>query len=126
MHITDSVIINLVCLLIMGTFDIINMINDDTEIMDNIIFLGDKIFTFICYAFENVIGKKALIKEFLSPYTILMYSWIYETILLLLLSIPFIFIKGDSEHIIFESYINRTNTFKKLFYHQSQNILFYL
>ena len=109
-----SIIINLICLLIMGSFDIINMINDDTEIMDNIIFLGAKIFTSICYAFENVIGKKALIEEFLSPYTILMYRGIYETTLLIILSIPFIFIKDDSENIIFESFINRINTFKKI------------
>ena len=41
----------------MGSFDIINMINDGTEIMDNIIFLVANIFsTFPFCVFPNLSG----------------------------------------------------------------------
>ena len=58
----------------------------------------------LCYSLENVIGKNALIKEFLSPYSLLLYKGIYETIMLLLFSIPFFFVKKN-DVIIFKKMI---------------------
>ena len=71
-HHNLSFLINLICLILISITDIISMIKNWN---DNIIyFMFINIFCTICYSLEDVIGKKALIKEFLSPYSILFYK----------------------------------------------------
>ena len=96
-HHNLSFLINLICLILISITDIISMIKNWN---DNIIyFMFINIFCTICYSLEDVIGKKALIKEFLSPYSILFYKGIYELILLFIGTIPFFFIKVEGENI---------------------------
>ena len=108
-----SFVINIICLVLICTVDIYNIFDNWNE--NTIYFILIKIFSSICYAFEDVIGKKALIKEFLSPFSILLYKGIYELFLLVLLSIPFFFIKVEDEN-IFYVFSKRLNNFKKIFF----------
>ena len=82
-----SFIINLFCLILLAVFELKEIKYDKYVI----IYLLVRIFSQLSYSLENVIGKIALIKEFLSPYSLLLYKGIYETIILLLFSIPFFF-----------------------------------
>lgn len=89
-----SFVINIICLIFMSLIDIFNIIK--TKNKDNkyiIIYVLVKIFSTIFYQIEDVYGKKSLMKEFLTPYLILMYKGIYEFFFLIILSIPLIFIK---------------------------------
>ena len=95
-----SFIINLFCLILLAAFEL-KEINYDKYV---IIYLLVRIFSQLSYSLENVIGKIALIKEFLSPYSLLLYKGIYETIMLLLFSIPFFFVKKN-DVIIFKKMI---------------------
>jgi hypothetical protein len=95
-----SFIINLFCLILLAAFEL-KEINYDKYV---IIYLLVRISSQLCYSLENVIGKNALIKEFLSPYSLLLYKGIYETIMLLLFSIPFFFVKKN-DVIIFKKMI---------------------
>ncbi|MBR2248354.1 MAG: hypothetical protein IJ880_15250, partial [Bacilli bacterium] len=72
------------------------------------------IFSSVCYSFEDVIGKKALIEEFLSPYSLLLYKGVYELIIIILFSIPFFFFKIQDEN-IFYIFVKRLNSCKKIF-----------
>ena len=89
-----SFIINIICLLFLSILDILNINKKRTkDALMIIIYIFVKIFSTLFYSLENVYGKKALMKEFLSPYSILMYIGIYEFIFLIILSIPLIFIE---------------------------------
>ena len=70
----------------------------------------------ILYSLEDVIGKKALIDEFLSPYSLLMFKGIYELIILLIFSVPFLFVKIDGIIIFSKMYIY-INSFLKVFFY---------
>ena len=110
-HHNFSVIINLICLILIIFVDIHYLYNNWD--IKSIFFLILIIFDSIFYALEDVIGKKALIEEFLSPYSIILYKGVYETILLIIFSIPFFFIKIENKN-IFNIFIRRLNTFKKI------------
>jgi len=113
-HHNFSVMINLICLLFIIIIDIYNIYNNWD--INSVFFLILIIFESIFYALEDVIGKKALIEEFLSPYSILFYEGMYEIVLLIIFSIPFFFIKIEDEN-IFYIFIKRLNTFKKQFFY---------
>lgn len=86
-----SFFINIICLIIMGSVDIYNIYPKwNIKILYYILI---NIFSSVCYSFEDVIGKKALIEEFLSPYSLLLYKGVYELIIIILFSIPFFFLK---------------------------------
>ena len=119
-----SFLLNIICFLILGTLDIINIINDDiiaTTGME-IFYVIKKILTIIFYSIEDVIGKKILMENFINIYTLLLFRALFETILLILFSIPLIFINvtdrsGDIEEtcIIFSrilSLFEKYNFFK--------------
>ena len=53
----------------------------------------------VFYSLEDVIGKKILNYGFLNPYSLLSFKGLYGTFILLLFSIPLIFIKRDEEMI---------------------------
>ena len=119
-----SFIINIICILILGTIDIINIINDETKGTTGMVifYIAKKIITIICYSIEDVIGKKILMENFINIYSILFARAVFETILLILFSVPFIFINvtdrsGDIEEtgIIFSRILNlfeKSNFFK--------------
>ena len=98
-HHNLSFLINLVGLILISITDIMSMIKNWSVSIIYFIFIN--IFCTICYSLEDVIGKKALIEEFLSPYSILFYKGVYEIILLLIGTIPFLFIKIEGEYIFY-------------------------
>ena len=105
-----SFYINIICIIIMGSVDIYNVQNWHINVSYYIIV---KLLSSICYSFEDVIGKKALIEEFLSPYKILLYKSVYQIIMILFLSIPFFFIKIEGQN-IFLIFIVSLNSIKKV------------
>ena len=90
-----SFLMNVICILILGTIDIINTATtDNKESIGMIIFyIIKKIFTIIFYSIEDVIGKKVMITFFLNIYTLLLCRALTGTIIFFIFSIPFIFIK---------------------------------
>ena len=108
-----SFLMNVICILILGTIDIINTVTtDNKESIGMIIFyIIKKIFTIIFYSIEDVIGKKVMITFFLNIYTLLLCRALTGTIIFIIFSIPFIFIKikdvsgayeeGENDIIIF-------------------------
>ena len=104
-----SFLISLLCLIILGIFEL-------TKIKYNkyvIYYLFIRIFSLICYSLEDVIGKKALIEEFLSPYSLVAYKGLYKLIILFIYSIPFFFIKRKGT-IIFSKMGGFLNDYKKV------------
>ena len=92
-----SFLINVICILTLGTIDIINIINTDDKDKGStgmvIFYIIKKILSIVFYAVEDVIGKKILMEEFISIYTLLLYRAIFGTIFMIIFSIPFIFVK---------------------------------
>ena len=93
-HHTFSFIISIFFMIILGIFDFKTIHDDFWEV--NVVFYLLVLIISICFnSFAFVLGKKALISEFLSPQTILLYEGIYQSLLAILSTIPFIFIKID-------------------------------
>lgn len=92
-----SFLINVICILTLGTIDFINIINTDDKDKGStgmvIFYIIKKILSIVFYAVEDVIGKKLLMEEFISIYTLLLYRAIFGTIFMIIFSIPFIFVK---------------------------------
>ncbi len=92
-----SFLINVICILTLGTIDIINIINTASDVYKRqgmvIFYIIKKILSIVFYAVEDVIGKKLLMEEFISIYTLLLYRAIFGTIFMIIFSIPFIFVK---------------------------------
>ena len=101
-----SIIISLSCLIVLSVFNLIEIPQYDKYVIINLFI---RIFSQISYSLEDVIGKKALIQEFLSPYSLLLYKGIYELVILLLSSIPFFLIKRD-DAIIFSKLVLLINS----------------
>ena len=85
-----SLAINCFCLLIYIIIDIFQMIFNDSF---QISFLIMRILRLSFFAIKNVIGKKAMMKNFMTPFSLLLYEGIYDFVFLLVFSIPFSFIK---------------------------------
>jgi hypothetical protein len=119
-HHNFSVMINLICLILISMIDAYKFYNNWD--INYIYFLILITFESICYALEDVIGKKALIEEFLSPYSILFYKGIYETVLLIIFSIPFFFIKIEDKN-IFYIFAMKLNNFANIFFVFSSMIM---
>ena len=99
--------INVSFLIILSIFEMTEM----HFTLINILYLLFRMFSTICYSLEDIVGKKVLIEEFLSPYSLLVYKGLYELFILLICSIPFLFIKRDDE-IIFAKMIVLINNAK--------------
>ena len=85
--------INIFCLILLGSIEITQ--NKITRPL--VIFIFIRISSQIIYSLEDVVGKRALIEEFLSPYSLLAYKGVYELVILLIFTIPFFFIKRDGK-----------------------------
>ena len=90
-----SFAINFFCLIILGGYEFIKL----EKTTANLLCLFIRILSQIIYSLEDVVGKMALIDEFLSPYTLLLYKGLYEIVLLLIFSIPFFIIKDEGSNI---------------------------
>ena len=86
-----SFAINGICFIILGSYELSKL----KFSIEKILYILVRGFSMTIYSLEDVIGKKSLIEEFLSPYALLIYKGIFEIIILALTSIPFLFIKRD-------------------------------
>ena len=109
-----SLIINIICLIFLISIDTFNIIKDKNPIFDSLIYILAFLFASISFSFENSIGKKALMQQYLNPYFIIFSRGLYESILLIIFSIPFFFIKDENNKTIFSSFINKINEFEKI------------
>ena len=65
-----------------------------------------RILKLFLFSFEDNYAKHALYTEFLNPFSLMVYMAIIESILLLIFSIPFIYIKTrDTNEIIFVDFV---------------------
>ena len=94
-----SMIINIFCVLVSLTMDIISIKEKNIIDYQYYIFILMRLIRIIFFSFGDGYSKKALHSEFLSPYSLLLYKAIYETIFLAVFSIPFIFIKITEDNI---------------------------
>ena len=98
-----SFIINVVCILILGTIDIINIINSKDKGTTGMVlfYIAKKILSIVFYSIEDVIGKKLLLDSLASVYGLLLYRGLINVVLNFLFSIPFMFIEvTDTSKII--------------------------
>ena len=78
-----------------------------------------RLFRLLCFAFGDSYSKRVLYSQFLSPYSLLLFKAIYETIFLIIVSIPFIFLKTSDLYIdngnIFEGFLEHMSGMKLLY-----------
>ena len=97
-HHCFALMINIICLLILTIFDIID-ITKKKEIWMSIIHISIKIISNIFYSYTNVFSKIIFLNDYLTPYSLLLYKALFELVYLLIFSIIFIFIKVKDEPI---------------------------
>ena len=90
--------LNIICIILLGSFDIYNTIEQKKEEDSTgfiIFFFIKKILSIVFYSIEDVIGKKVLLDDLMNIniYALLFYRAIVGTICLILFSIPFIFVE---------------------------------
>ena len=95
--------INIICVIISLTMDIVMITNKSITNYRYYIFILVRLIRMIIFSFKNSYTKLVFNYELLSPYSLLLYKAIYETIFLAIFSIPFIFIKIKDENIDNES-----------------------
>ena len=98
--------INIFCIIIFLIIDIIEIV--DRKISDYQFYIYDfmRILKLFLFSFEDNYAKHALYTEFLNPFSLMVYMAIIESILLLIFSIPFIYIKTrDTNEIIFVDFV---------------------
>ena len=98
-----SIFMNIFCILSCLIMDIIMIVKRSITDFRYYIFILIRLIRISLFSFENSYTKMALDSEFLSPYSLLLFKAVSETILLGIFSIPFIFIKINDENIINES-----------------------
>ena len=98
-----SIFMNIFCILSCLIMDIIMIVKRSITDFRYYIFILIRLIRISLFSFENSYTKMALDSEFLSPYSILLFKAVSETILLGIFSIPFIFIKINDDNIINES-----------------------
>ena len=117
-----SFLINIICILIIGAIDIVNIHNHEKkdELGMIIFYIIKKMLSIVFYSIEDVLGKKVLMEFFFNIYSLLFSRAIFETVLLLIFSIPFAFIeitdvsdpeRGPETGIIFERISNLLSHF---------------
>ena len=103
-----SLFINSICFLVSILADIITIINLKIKEINYYIYIIITIIRLILLCFLSCFSKKVLESAFLSPYSIIAFRSIYETVYLVLFSIPLIFINikeyNNNEDIIFKSF----------------------
>ena len=98
-----SIFMNIFCILSCLIMDIIMITGKKITDYRYYIFILMRLIRIAIFSFENSYVKKALNSGFISPYSLLLFKAIFETILLGIFSIPFIFIKISERNINNES-----------------------
>ena len=98
-----SFLINFICILITLILDIIFIVEKRIEDYQYYIFIIIRLIRIILFSFGDNFSKIALNKAFLSAYSLLVYKAFYETIFLIIFSIPFIFIKMSEKYVYNDS-----------------------
>ena len=98
-----------ICFLVTLICDIITIVNLSVKEVNYYIYIIIRIIRLILSCFLFCYSKKALHSAFLSPYSIIAFRSIYETIYLILFSIPLILVDikefNNNEDIIFKSFL---------------------
>jgi hypothetical protein len=97
-----ALVINIICLLTLTIFDMIDIKKKTKfplEILMSIIHIIIKIICNIIYSYINVFSKIIFLDDYLTPYSLLLYKALFESVYLLIFSIIFIFIKVKDEPI---------------------------
>jgi len=104
--------INLFCIFIFLIIDIIEIINQKISDYQFYILIFMRLVKLLLYAFEDNYAKQVLYTEFISPFALMLSMAIYETVIIIFFSIPFIFIKtnysGESIFVDFAEYLKGT------------------
>ena len=98
-----SFIINSVGIIITLTIDTIQIVQKEIISFQYYIYVILRFLRIIVFNFVNSFTKNALCFTFLSPYSLMLYKAIYETVFLLIYSIPFIFIRMSDFYVDDES-----------------------
>ena len=115
-----SLIIDIICLIVLITFDVIEIIYDTGDKAIIIIYILIKIFGILLYSIEDVLAKIIFLYHYYNPYTLLLYKSIFTFCYLIIFTFPFIFIelndeKGEKQNV----FVMIGNIFKEW-----ENILF--
>ena len=98
-----SFIINVVCILIVLIIDIVYMITNEIRNYKFYIFVIIRLIRIVLFSFGDNYAKIAMYSGLITPYSLLIFKFIYETIFLSLFSIPFIFLKMNELYVHDES-----------------------
>ena len=98
-----SIFMNIFCILSCLIMDIIMIVKRSITDFRYYIFILIRLIRISLFSFENSYTKMALDSEFLSPYSLLLFKAVSETILLGIFSIPFIFIKVKEDNIVYKN-----------------------
>ena len=105
--------INIFVVVIFLVFDIIEIVNKKITDYQYYIYMIMRIIKLVLFSFEDNYSKQVLHTQFVSPFSLMIFSGIFETIFLLIFSIPFIFLKtrdtGVSIFIDFKEYLKGIN-----------------
>ena len=105
--------INFFCTLIFVIVDIVEIVKGRITDYQYFIFIIMRLLKLVLYAFEDSYSKYALYKEFLTPFSLMTNMAVIESILLLIFSIPFIFLKTPDTNVIifvdFNDYLKGIN-----------------
>ena len=100
-----SLFIFLVCLICIGIIDFILIIKASKNLIDTLLYIVIMIFAYLLYSISNVLYKIMFLKYYISPYFLLLSKAVIQFFLLIVFSIPFIFVKfknkDGEEKIIF-------------------------
>ena len=98
-----SMFMNIFCVLITLSMDIVMITQLSITDYRYYIFVLIRLIRIIIFAFKNSYTKIVFNSELLTPYSLLLYKAVYETIFLAIFSIPFIFIKITEDNINYEN-----------------------
>ena len=100
-----SLFIFLVCLICIGIIDFILIIKASKNLIDTLLHIVIMVFAYLLYSISNVLYKIMFLKYYISPYFLLLSKAVIQFFLLIVFSIPFIFVKfknkDGEEKIIF-------------------------
>ena len=94
-----SFLINGICILITLILDIVFIVNKEIGEYQYYIFIIIRLLRVVLFSFGDNFAKIALSSAFLSPYSLLVFKALYETVFLIVFSIPFIFIKMSEKYV---------------------------
>ena len=108
-----SFAINSFCILILIIIDIIEIVDKKISDFQFYIYIFMRLIKLALLSFCDNYAKHALFTEYISPFTLMTLMAFYETIFLIIFSIPFIFLKtsdtGESIFVDFLSYLKGIN-----------------